>query len=75
MDYDQVNLNAPASIWHVMFNMTKMELELTPGPGMYIFFAKDTRKEFLIFLIDIVKPAKSVWNLMTQNKNQNILYT
>ena len=60
MDYDQVNLNAPASIWHVMFNMTKMELELTPGPGMYIFFAKDTRKEFLIFLIDIVKPTKSV---------------
>ena len=60
MDYDQVNLNAPASIWYVMFNMTKMELELTPGPGMYIFFAKDTRKEFLIFLIDIVKPTKSV---------------
>ena len=43
MDYNQVNLNAPASIWHVMFNVTKMELELTPGPGMYIFFEKDTR--------------------------------
>ena len=27
-----------------------------------------------MFLIDIVKPTISIWNLMIQNKNQNIIY-
>ena len=31
--------------------------------------------DFLIFVIDIEKPATNIWNLMIQNKNQNILYT
>ena len=29
-------------------------------------------REFLVFLIDIAKPAISILNLITQNKNQNI---
>ena len=28
--------------------------------------------EFLIILIDTAKPTISIWNLMTQNKKQNI---
>ena len=31
--------------------------------------------EFLIFLTNILKPTVSIWSLITQNKNQNILYT
>ena len=31
--------------------------------------------ECLTFLIDIVKPTTGIWNLMTQNKNWNLLYT
>ena len=31
--------------------------------------------EFLIFLIDTAKPTINISNLMTENKNQNLLYT
>ena len=36
-------LSAPTLSWDAMLNMTKMELELIPDPGMYIFFEKGTR--------------------------------
>ena len=57
-----------------MLNMTKVELKLIPDPDMYIFFEKVTRGGVIIFLINIVKQTISIWNLMTQNKNQNIIY-
>ena len=68
-------LSAAALSWDAMLNRTKVELELIPDPDMYIFFKKGQEVEFLIFLIAIVKPTIGIWNLMTQNKNQNILYT
>ena len=36
-------LTAPTLSWDQMLNMTKMELELIPGPDMYIFFEKGMR--------------------------------
>ena len=67
-------LGAPALSWDVMLNMTndsKLFHILT-----FTYFLKELRKvDFLIFLIDIVQSAISIRNLMTQNKNQNILYT
>ena len=50
-----------------MLIMVKMELELMPDSDMYRFFEMVLELEFLIFLIDIVKPFKI--------KKQNILYT
>ena len=64
-----------ALIWDAMFNMTKINPELISDLDMYILFQKGMGVKFLIFLIDMVKPAISIWNLMTQNKNQSILYT
>ena len=54
--------------------MTKTKLELIPDSDMYLFFEKVREVEFLIFLIDIVKPAASIPNLMTQSKKRNIIY-
>ena len=59
-------LSAPALSWVAVLNMKKVEIKLIRDPNMYIF---------LIILIDIVKPTTSIWSHMTQNKNQNILYT
>ena len=36
-------LSAPALSWDAMINMTKVELELIPGPDMYLFFEKYMR--------------------------------
>ena len=38
-------LTAPGLIWDAMCKMTKIETELIPDPGMYIFFEKGTRGE------------------------------
>ena len=38
------------------------------------FLKKVWGVEFLLFLIDIVRPAKSIWNLLTQSKNQKHMY-
>ena len=35
--------NAPDLSWDAMLKMTKIELELIPDPGLYIFFEKGTR--------------------------------
>ena len=64
--------SAPVLSWDAMLNMAKIKLELISDRDIYIFFDKGIEVEFLIFLIDIVKPTISVWNLMTQSKNQNI---
>ena len=52
-------LSAPAISWDAMVNMTTVELELILNHDMYIFFEKVLEVEFLIFLIDIVKPTIS----------------
>ena len=36
-------MSAPALSWDVMLNMTKLELEITSDPNMYILFEKSTR--------------------------------
>ena len=66
-------LSAPALSWYAMLNMLKVSLELISDADMYLFFVSEA--EFLTFLRDILKPAISIWNLTTQNKNQNIFYT
>ena len=43
-----------------MLIMVKMELELMPDSDMYRFFEMVRELEFLIFLIDIVKPTISI---------------
>ena len=68
-------LNAPILSCNAMLNMTKVELKLIPDSSMYILFEKVREEEFLIFLIDIVRPTTSILNLITQNKNKNILDT
>ena len=34
----------PSLRWDAMLKITKIELELNPDPGMYIFFAKGKRR-------------------------------
>ena len=42
----------------------------------FVFFLKKVwEAELLAFPKDIAKPTVIIWNLVTQNKNQNILYT
>ena len=36
-------LSAPGLSWDAILKMTKIELELTPDPAMYIFFEKGAR--------------------------------
>ena len=58
--------SAPGLSWEAILKMKKIELELTPDVDMYIFFEKGTRGG---------KAPIDISNLMTQYKNQNILYT
>ena len=48
----------------------KVELELFLDRDMYIFFEKGMT-DGISYILAII----SIWNLITQNKNQNILYT
>ena len=43
-----------------MLKMTKIKLELITDPHMYVFFERCIREEFLLFLIDIVKPFLNI---------------
>ena len=46
--------------WEAMLNMIKVEIQFISDPNMYIFFKKVREVvEFLIFLIEIVKPTIS----------------
>ena len=58
-----------------MFNMKKVELELISDVDIYLSFEKSMREGVYYNSKSIVKPAISIWNLMIQSKNQNILYT
>ena len=60
-------LRVAAISWDAMLIMVKMELELMPDSDMYRFFEMGLELEFLIFLIDIVKPTIS-----TENQEKNI---
>ena len=50
-------LSAPGLSWDAMLKMTKIKLELSPDPDMFIFFEKGTISEFIVFPIDIAKPT------------------
>ena len=69
--------SAPASNWDALLNMAKVELELILDADMDLFIEKLWEVELFKFSQDnnIVKPTISIWNLITQNKNQKILYT
>ena len=67
-------LSAPALSRDVMLNTTKVELELISDADMHLLFEKDMRSGVSCITKDTVKPTTSIWNLMNQNKNQNILY-
>ena len=58
-----------------MFKMTKIKFELISDPNIYLTFEKGRKVEFLIFLTDTAKSTINIKNLMTQNKNENKLYT
>ena len=68
-------LCAPGLSWYVMLKMTKIELELLPDPDMYILFEKGTRGRISSICNRYSKADNKYLNLVTQNKNQNILYT
>ena len=66
----------PGISWDTILNITKIEFELMQDPDRFISFEKDMRVEFVIFVIYIMpKPAVSIQNPITKNKNQSILYT
>ena len=68
-------LRAPGLSWDTMFKMTKLSLNLFQILACLYFLRKVQEVEFILFLKDIAKPVIKIYNLMTQNKNQNILYT
>ena len=68
-------LSAPALSWDAMLNMTKIRLELISDPDMCIFFEKGMRGEISYISNRYSKANIIIWNLMIQNKNQDILYT
>ena len=57
-----------------MLNMKKMELDFFPDPDMYVLFEKCTRDEvsYISNRYEDVTSRISIWNLKTQNRNQNI---
>ena len=54
-------LSARVLSWNAMLNTTKVKLELIPDPGIYIYSLKKVQEvEFLMFLINIVKPTINI---------------
>ena len=68
-------LSAPGLGLDAILNMTKVELDLISDPDMHIFFEKGTRGEAFYISIRYSKGNKKYLNSLTQNKNQNLLYT
>ena len=63
-------LSSPGLCWDVMLKTTEIKL------GFILNSLKKVQEvEFLIFVIDTTKPAINITTLMTQNKNENILFT
>ena len=60
-----------------MLNKTKVEFELISDIEIFqmMLTCIYSLAECLRFLRDIVKPAISIWDLSTKEKNPNILYT
>ena len=61
--------------WDAMLDMTKIKFELISDLDMYIFFEKGMRGGVSYIYNRNSKANNKYLNLMTQNKNQNILYT
>ena len=68
-------LSTPTLSWDGMLNMPKVELELTSGANMYIFFEKGMRGGFFAFLRGIVTPTISISNFITQYPKEIMLVT
>ena len=68
-------LSAPAFSWDAMLDMTKVELELSSDGDTFLFFEKDIKSGVPYSSKKYKKSTISIWNLMTQNKNQNVLYS
>ena len=66
------SLSAPAIRLYAMFNMKKVEL--IPDPDMYILFDKVMRSG-VSFIFNRYSRASNKYLKMTQNKNEDILYT
>ena len=66
-------LSATGLRWDEMLKMTKIKLERIIDADMYIFF--DTRGEISYISNRYSKASNKYWNLITKNKNQNILCT
>ena len=62
--------SAPGLSWDAMPKMTKLEL-----PDMYISFGKGIRGGISYISNRTAKPTINIYNVMNQNKNQNILQT
>ena len=56
-------------------SMTKIEFELIPNPGMYLFFEKGMRSAFFYTSKNYSKANNKHLKSYDPNKNQNILYT
>ena len=60
--------------WYVMFNMTKVKLELISYADIYSL-KKVWQAELITVLRGLVKPRIIILNLMTQSNNQKTLCT
>ena len=58
-----------------MLNMTKLELDLISESEMYLFFEKSMRGGVSYISKRYSKGTISIWNIVAQSNNQNILYT
>ena len=58
--YYSLDLNAPASSWDAVLNMTKGELELISNANIHLFFENYMKREFLTFPRDITKTPISI---------------
>ena len=68
-------LSAPGVSWNAMLKMTKTEFELITDSDMNTFFEKSTRGGISYISNRYSKANNKYLNLMTQNRNQSILYT
>ena len=64
-----------ALICDAILIITKSGRELISDSNMYLLFPKGTRVGVFYKSKKYIKPTVYICNLMTQNKNKNILYT